>query len=111
MRLAYAVLPVLFASTVLESQTVQNRIVGRTRSGRPARHRVGPTTEPYVRISRIRLFGNNRITAVRTPQAGGSEAGCAAVPEDASPREPSDPPKSAVPFGSASRVNVSTPAG
>ena len=33
------------------------------RSGRPTRHRVGPTTEPYVRISRIRLFEKSLITA------------------------------------------------
>jgi hypothetical protein len=33
------------------------------RSGRPTRHQVGPTTEPYVRVSRIRLFGKSLITA------------------------------------------------
>ena len=31
-----------------------------------------PTTELYVRVSRIRLFGKSRITVGRTPQVGGS---------------------------------------
>src|SRR5438093_9154505 len=42
------------------------------RSGRPTRYQVGPTTEPYVRISRIRLFEKSLITAESTPQVGDS---------------------------------------
>ena len=46
--------------------------IGIKRSGRPTRYQVGPTTEPYVRISRIRLFEKSLITAESTPQVGDS---------------------------------------
>ena len=49
------------------SKGLVGRIAVMERSGRPIRHRIGPTTEPYVQVSRISLF-----TAGRTTPTGNS---------------------------------------